>query len=86
VSRTPSHRSSGRAARPVDVRDTRWNPVPGWGPPTRLCTDPDCDGVMRGQGFHVPPMRGRGPARRYIPSNPRTVTVWTCLVCGRQSN
>jgi hypothetical protein len=70
----------------VDVRDTRWDPVPGWGPPTRLCTDPDCDGVMRAQGFHIPPMRGRGPALRYIPSQPRTLTVWTCVLCGRQTN
>jgi hypothetical protein len=86
VSRRPIHHSSGRGARPVDVRDTRWNPAPGWGPPPRLCTDPDCDGVMRPQRFRIPPMRGRGPARRYIPSNARTVTVWTCLVCGRHSN
>ncbi len=85
MSRTPIHRSPGRAARPVDVRDTRWNPVPGWGP-TRPCNDPDCHGVMRAQGFHIPPMRGRGPARRYIPSHARTLIVWTCVVCGHQSN
>ena len=26
---------------------------------------------MRLQAFHVPPMRGRGPARRYLPSRAR---------------
>jgi hypothetical protein len=84
MSRTPIHRNRGRGARPADVRDTRWNPVPEAGP-TQPCTDPDCPGVMRPQGLHIPPMRGRGPARRYVPNRARTLLVWTCGVCGRQA-
>jgi hypothetical protein len=30
-------------------------------------------------------MRGRGPARRYVPNRARTLLVWTCGVCGRQA-
>ena len=85
MSRTPIDRRTGSGAGPVDVRDTRWNPVPESGP-ARPCTDPHCVGVMRAQAFHVPPMRGRGPARQYIPSRARTFVVWTCAVCGRQTN
>ena len=80
MSRRPIHRGPGWHARPVDVRDTRWNPLPE--PGTRPCPDPRCDGVMRPAGFHVPPMRGRGPAGRGVPA--RTVTVWTCAICARQ--
>jgi hypothetical protein len=84
MSRTPSHGGLGLGARLVDVRDTRWNPV-AEAEPTRPCTWSGCPGVMRPRGLHVPPVRGRGPARRYVPDRARTLIVWTCAVCGRQA-
>jgi hypothetical protein len=85
MSRTPIHRRHGLGTRLADVRDTRWNPVPE-AEPTRPCTWSGCPGVMRPRGLHVPPMRGRGPARRYVPDRARTLIVWTCAVCGRQAS